>query len=367
MKLANLQNLIFQFVVVKSVLVYPPPNPIKFPTSDQQTLINGDLLTDPLIVETVKHVESKVSPKILAIPPSTFIQDSTVTYNAPDPSAAGTCYWAVGQCLRSSDTSDFQADISICKNLNEWGVTYDDGPSTQVPGTKELLSELTSQKLLTTHFVVGTNVLLYPDLLKQIDAAGHQIGVHSWTHHPLTSLSNAQIVAEIKYTEGIIYKTIGKVPIYFRPPYGDVDDRVRAIISALGYKNVMWTIDSSDTSGIPNSEVTARMTKVFEGTNPDTNTSLTTGVITLEHDYLDNTVTSLAALNSYKTSSKLLKPQPVGQCQGLNSNQWYLNSDGSNPANKSGSTDPSKPNTSHSFKIQNILFIFTIIIVTFLF
>ncbi|RKO83330.1 hypothetical protein BDK51DRAFT_2822, partial [Blyttiomyces helicus] len=70
---------------------------------------------------------------------------------------------------------------------------------------------------------------------------------HTWTHHPITALTSEQLVAEIKYTEAIIYQTIGKVPLFFRPPYGDNDDRTRAIVAAMGYRTVVWNYDSQDT------------------------------------------------------------------------------------------------------------------------
>ena len=61
-----------------------------------------------------------------------------------------------------------------------------------------------------------------------------------WSHHPMTALSNAQIVAEMMYTSAIIYKNTGLSVKYFRPPYGDIDDRVRGILNALGFRIVFW-------------------------------------------------------------------------------------------------------------------------------
>ena len=66
----------------------------------------------------------------------------------------------------------------------------------------------------------------------------------------MTSLSNEQIVAELKWTEKAIVDIIGVTPIYWRPPYGDVDNRVRAIATQLGYKTSIWTqgFDTNDVS-----------------------------------------------------------------------------------------------------------------------
>ncbi|RKO91550.1 hypothetical protein BDK51DRAFT_3710, partial [Blyttiomyces helicus] len=69
---------------------------------------------------------------------------------------------------------------------------------------------------------------------------------HNWTHHPITALTSEQLVAQIKYNEAIIYKNIGTVPLFFRPPYGDNDDRTCAIVAAMGYRTVICNFDTHD-------------------------------------------------------------------------------------------------------------------------
>ncbi|KAJ1558740.1 chitin deacetylase, partial [Nowakowskiella sp. JEL0078] len=66
--------------------------------------------------------------------------------------------------------------------------------------------------MTATFFVVGTNILTNPNQLQLHVSGGHQVGSHTWSHRPLTSLTNEQIVAEIKYTEAAIFREIGKVP-----------------------------------------------------------------------------------------------------------------------------------------------------------
>jgi peptidoglycan/xylan/chitin deacetylase (PgdA/CDA1 family) len=58
-------------------------------------------------------------------------------------------------------------------------------------------------------------------------------------------MTNEEVVAEIQLTSALIYRTIGVIPKLFRPPYGDIDDRVRATVSALGYTVAFWTTDPS--------------------------------------------------------------------------------------------------------------------------
>ncbi|KAI8901635.1 hypothetical protein BC833DRAFT_518636, partial [Globomyces pollinis-pini] len=207
-------------------------------------------------------------------------------------------------------------DITQCPNANQWGLTYDDGPSVDAShyDTEGVRAALKSNNFKATFFLVGSRAVLLPasEIQKTIDE-GHEIGTHTWSHMPMTSLTNAQIVAEMKYTESLLYQSIGKVPVLFRPPYGDIDNRVRAIVTALGYKVVMWSVtpgyvrDSFDTSGA-GVNATVRNIQSWFVSQP--------GFISLQHD--TNTLTSniaIQALASIKNSTRFpLSPQPVGQC-----------------------------------------------------
>lgn len=100
-----------------------------------------------------------------------------------------------------------------------------------------------SKNQKATLFVVGSRVISRPEILQRAFKEGHQIAIHTWSHSVMTSLTNDQIVAELKWTEKAIFDAIGVTPLYWRPPYGDVDNRVRAIATQLGYKTAIWTQD----------------------------------------------------------------------------------------------------------------------------
>jgi len=78
-------------------------------------------------------------------------------------------------------------------------------------------------------------------MLQAEHATGHQISVHTWSHRPLTTLTNEQIVAELGWTMKVIKDTIGVTPNTFRPPYGDIDDRVRGVAAQMGLTPIIWT------------------------------------------------------------------------------------------------------------------------------
>ncbi|KAI8823992.1 uncharacterized protein EV422DRAFT_485463, partial [Fimicolochytrium jonesii] len=234
------------------------------------------------------------------------------------------------QCVRTAPTAAFNADIVSCPKANTWGLTYDDGPTSNIvngvhnPDTAAIRTALDDLNVKATFFVCGTGVRSLPAQVVNSFKAGHQIAVHTWTHHPLTSLTNAQIVAEIKYTEAAIYEVIGVVPTHFRPPYGDIDDRVRAIASALGYKTVIWGVDSldADVAATPANAATvqARIESWFKA-GP--------GFISLEHDI--STFTSGIAVNALAEVKKQvaagtfpLTINSVAQCVG-ESGYWNAN------------------------------------------
>lgn len=123
------------------------------------------------------------------------------------------CWWTCTGCVQDTD-------IVECPSKNTWGLTYDDGPSFYTPN---LLDYLDEQKLKSTFFVVGSRVISFPATLQAEYVGGHQIAVHTWSHPPLTTLTNDQIIAELGWTKKAIKDVLGVSPNMMRPPYGDIE------------------------------------------------------------------------------------------------------------------------------------------------
>lgn len=105
----------------------------------------------------------------------------------------------------------------------------------------KLLGYLDEKDLKATFFVVGSRVIERPDVLREEYMAGHEISVHTWAHPDLTTLTNEQVVAELGWSRKAIQEVLGVTPTTMRPPYGDIDDRVRAIALAMGLVPIIWT------------------------------------------------------------------------------------------------------------------------------
>jgi hypothetical protein len=158
--------------------------------------------------------------------------------------ADGRCWWSCGQCTRD-------IDITTCSNSMQYGHTYDDGPGFY---TNKLLRYLESKDLHATFFIVGSRAISHPDILQYEYMTGHELSIHTWSHGGpdllgLTSMTNEQIVAELGWTKKAIKQITGVTPTTMRPPYGDIDDRVRAISLAMGLIPVIWTSVPDDATG----------------------------------------------------------------------------------------------------------------------
>lgn len=89
-------------------------------------------------------------------------------------------------------------------------------------------------------FKKKTQAVLYPQIIQTEYLAGHQLGTATWSNSMLTLLTTNQIIAELGWArEAVRQITGGVAPMLVRPPSGDVDDRVRAIVKAMNMTIVM--------------------------------------------------------------------------------------------------------------------------------
>ncbi|KAI9226374.1 MAG: family 4 carbohydrate esterase, partial [Piptocephalis tieghemiana] len=225
----------------------------------------------------------------------------------PGGAGPGECWWTCDKCLGPQD-------ISACPENNQWGLTYDDGPS---PNSTMLLDHMQSHRIQATVFVVGSRVIEYPAILRREYAQGHDIAMHGWSHTAWTSLTNEQLVAELQWTARAIKEVIGVTPTYVRPPYGDIDNRIRGVLDALGYRAVIWSHDTNDwylNYGNPTNYnpawVSGNITQWISKAP-----TATEGIIALEHDLSGEGVRlAIGAIDQMVKAG--MKPQSVSQCLG---------------------------------------------------
>lgn len=112
--------------------------------------------------------------------------------------------------------------------------------------TELLIDILEEYDVPATFFVVGAWVDKYPESVKALSDAGHQIQNHSNSHPYMSKLSKEQIINEIESCNQKIKSVTGVCPTLLRPPYGDYNNLLVDTISELGMYTIQWSVDSLD-------------------------------------------------------------------------------------------------------------------------
>lgn len=123
-------------------------------------------------------------------------------------------------------------------------LTFDDGPTPEF--TPQILEILKKYNIKATFFMLGNNAKKYPEVVKQVAAAGEAIDSHSLSHPMLTKLNDTQLRNEVVTPNVIIYKIIGKKPVCLRYPFGVSNSHVRAFIRSQGMSPVPMGFNSFD-------------------------------------------------------------------------------------------------------------------------
>ena len=132
-----------------------------------------------------------------------------------------------------------------------WGVEY----------TDRILTELDRHNVKCTFFAVEFWVEKYPESVKALADAGHEIMNHSNKHDHYNSLSREAIQADLTACNEKIAAVTGVTPTLVRCPYGEYDDHVISAIRDLGMEPIQWDVDSLDWKELSAAEITARVTK----------------------------------------------------------------------------------------------------------
>ncbi len=123
-------------------------------------------------------------------------------------------------------------------------LSFDDGPDPRY--TPEVLKILREFKVPAVFFLVGAKAERTPDLVKQIEAEGHQIGCHTYDHRHAYLLSPWKSVATISKGRQAIEKITGKPLRWFRPPWGALNLFQYWFLKQVGLETVLWTANARD-------------------------------------------------------------------------------------------------------------------------
>lgn len=150
-------------------------------------------------------------------------------------------------------------------------LTFDDGPNP--PHTRALLQVLQAHQVRATFFMKGANVEAFPDQVRAVAAAGHEIGGHSYHHRPMLGLRSAAYAQELELTNQLLAAELGYTPQLFRPPYGLQGVGLTLALRQLGLRSIGMGVHGSDWSQTDSEQISQ---SILAGIKP--------GAIILLHD-----------------------------------------------------------------------------------
>ena len=163
-------------------------------------------------------------------------------------------------------------------------LTFDDGPHPYL--TPQILDVLDDYDAKATFFVVGSMARAYPDVLKEVSKRGHEIGNHTYTHLPESTSGCEKLKKEIIDTELTILEIALQQTSLFRPPTGYVCKSAVEMTGELGYKTIVWDIDTKDWAHTSPQKILAEVKKYAKN-----------GSIILFHDFIGKDSPTVDALN----------------------------------------------------------------------
>jgi len=217
------------------------------PTSLDARVLPGDVVTTAGGADVVEETTEEFR----ALPIPTKIEGTGAILTLAKPGAAGLERVVTGvvsgdeiatEIVRPSDPMVLQR-IAASEG-KKIALTFDDGP--WPAQTERVLDVLKAEGVPATFFMVGLRVKQSPRIARRVAREGHAIGNHTYRHVDVGESSAEKVSRELSGTSGVIIKTTGVVPRWFRPPGGGIDDRAYTEAAKQGLDTVLWTVDPRD-------------------------------------------------------------------------------------------------------------------------
>jgi len=150
-----------------------------------------------------------------------------------------------------------------------------------------ILDTLKKNGIKASFFMTGEWVENYPDAVKKIAQAGHDLASHGDAHKHMNSLSKEECVQEIYGVHKKVFELTGVEMELFRPPYGEYNDTVILAAEQCGYYPIQWSVDSLDWKNYGVKEMTERVVG---------HKTLENGAIVLMHNGTEYTAKALQGI-----------------------------------------------------------------------
>ena len=160
-------------------------------------------------------------------------------------------------------------------------LTFDDGPSGRF--TRRLLEGLEQRGVKASFLLCGYRLKDYPAVGKAIFDAGHEIGLHSYSHKDMGKMNYADAAREIADTRALL--PAGCKPAFLRPPGGSCGAPATQACKDAGLALLGWSVDPRDWCSSDAAAVEAAVV-----------TTVRSGDIILLHDMSDSSVDAALAI-----------------------------------------------------------------------
>jgi hypothetical protein len=215
--------------------------------------------------------------------------------------------------------------------------------------TSHVLDVFKSYNAKATFFITGNNINkgqidITPSHtadIKRMDAEGHQIASHTWTHLDLSAVSSADRKQQMLKNEMALRNIVGKIPTYMRPPYSSctAESGCEKDMADLGYHVTYFDVDTDDYNQDDPSKIQHSKDWFKGNVTKGGATAANSQWLAIGHDIHQQTVYNLTDF-MLSTITKLgYKAVTVGECLGDDKANWYRTASGAGAG--SGNTNPS--------------------------
>lgn len=143
--------------------------------------------------------------------------------------------------------------ISLMINV-AWGNEYIDS----------ILNTLNKDKVKATFFLDGSWLNKNAEIAKRIQAEGHEMSNHAYTHPDMSALNRQAQHSQIAKTEALLKSTLNVNNKWFAPPSGAFNQATVQIAEEMGLKTVLWTIDTIDWQKPPADTIIRKIAQKIE-------------------------------------------------------------------------------------------------------
>jgi peptidoglycan/xylan/chitin deacetylase (PgdA/CDA1 family) len=215
--------------------------------------------------------------------------------------------------------------IEHCTVPGVVALTFDDGPFIYTEHVLDLLDQYGAK---ATFFINGENwsrgisdfSTPWPEILRRMDDAGHQIGSHTWSHADLSAVDSEAREYQIYELERALFHVIGKAPNYLRPPYASCSQACLDETERLGYHVVNFDVDPKDYLHQAAGDIGAAMDNFSRALDAQ---RWGNSFLVLSHDSLLHTAESLVPHMLMEIQQRGLRAVTVGECLGDPEENWY--------------------------------------------